>query len=227
MVAAAGRAAADVVTYNFTGSVTSVTDGAHFALNETIPVGTAVTGSFSYDTAVVGVPFDFNHQATYAGAPVAFSVNVGGGLLTYNPATFNFSDDVHVFNDLLNAGDGFTFEVGSSPATGLTLPAAATTSANFALISGLILADTTEALFSSTALPTTLNLGDFNSKLLHLQGGDPHFDFGSASGIDITLNSPTLQPEAAPLPSVACGGLALCAVFVLANKLRKYPTTQF
>src|SRR5262245_24605126 len=66
-------------TYNFTGSVTSVNDGTAFALNGTIPFGTAVIGSFSYDAAApasISTP----NQATYPTAPVAFSVNVGGRL---------------------------------------------------------------------------------------------------------------------------------------------------
>jgi hypothetical protein len=48
--------AGTLITYNFTGHVTEVTDNTSFALNRSIPIGTSVTGSFTYDSSIAGSP---------------------------------------------------------------------------------------------------------------------------------------------------------------------------
>ncbi len=199
-VAATRPAAAAIISYDFTGSVTTVTDNTNFALNGTIPLGTAATGSFSYDASVAGTPLDAN-STWYPGAPVAFSVNVGGGLLTFAPATFNFFDpSVLVRNDDPSFGDVFAFQAGEKPPTGLVLPAGATTSADFAFVSTLVLEDTSNAVFSSTSIPTTLNLGAFTDAWLNLFGGAPVDSIGVAFPGEIYISLDSLTPQPAPVP---------------------------
>src|SRR5262249_29176079 len=73
--------AGPIISYDFTATVSKVTDGQNFKLNGAIPVGASVTGSFIYDAGVAGTPVNPRPSTVYLGAFLSNSVNIGGGLL--------------------------------------------------------------------------------------------------------------------------------------------------
>ena len=209
------------VTYDFTGTVALVTDNTNFKLNGTIPVGTGVTGRFTYEAGSLPGS-SLSPQATAYDEPVSFSVNIGGGLLTWNagPLT-SLGSAVVVFDNDPIISDRFEVEGGQFPPTGLTLPAAAFTSSNFALLAELIFQDSTGAVFSSQDIPTSLDLSKFDGRELDLSGGQnfPGVGIVELGVITTTIDSLTFVPESTSVPEPASLMLLLCGAAPIAVAL--------
>jgi hypothetical protein len=225
VLASAAQGTAGIVTFQFTGTVAAVSDGPNFALNGAVPTGTTVTGSFGYNTATAGTSMGPT-TSFYSGAPLAFSVNIGGGLFQWNETSFNFFNPGVLINTnfaFLNA-DSFDFLTGENPATNLTLPPGATTSSSFALRTDVELIDFSGTAFSDTSLPATLDLAKFQFAGLQLEGGEPS-STGSLLGIgfiQISLDSLTLQPAAVPEPaSLTLLGLGVTGIAGYAWRRRR------
>src|SRR5580765_5086729 len=133
-------ASAGVITYDFTGIVASVTDNVNFSLNGTIPIGASVTGTFAYDPNVPA-GLDTPDTTFYPKSAVSLSLNIGNGLLVWNPAGSSAVDQVNVMNS--PSGDSFGFVFDEAPPTNLILPSGATTSSPFGFESEIVLADNT------------------------------------------------------------------------------------
>ncbi len=178
---------AAIVTVDWSGIVTST------PIAGTVDVNDAVTGSFSYDdTTAVTSPFGSTGLSYLTHHISSFSVN---GLSGSRDDQF-----LPVFDG--TTGDGIQSRGVSGAYTGDLL-------AGFSVIELFVqFTDTTASVFSSTALPSTLNDTDFDIKfgLLRLSdsAGEVRFDVDSftTSGV-----APVPVPAAVWLMGSALAGL--------------------
>ena len=138
------RVAALPITYEFGGAITSVST----ALASSFAVGEAVSVSFSAEPPASFSASDFSNYPM-----TSFSARVGSQDYTLNPVATGFRH-VSVTNGSIYDGLG-VFPV-----------------VDGALLAGLVpyqlevaLADFTQSVFTSTALPTALSLSDFSLRL--------------------------------------------------------------
>ena len=108
-------------------------------------VPTTFSGTLTYDSDAPATITSSN-QSVYVGAVTAFALQIDGHIFTTNPAT----SSIFVENNL--GADAIQFGFALAPTLGYS-------NINFTLM----LLDTTQALFSSTALQTELALSDFNA----------------------------------------------------------------
>jgi hypothetical protein len=134
---AASRARADILTYDFTGTVDR-TGGTYDPY-----LGRSVIGTFTFDTGVPAYDTAPN-QAKYHTGRIAFRIDGGP---SFDTTTVNTS----VQND---------YDVGTSVFDGLSI--AGTFSPGF--IGGLGLSDSTHTAFDSMSLPAALHPSSFDTK---------------------------------------------------------------
>jgi hypothetical protein len=139
---AAGRADATTLTFDFTGTVLS-NDFNPFGITDLS--GTPVTGSFSYDTGTADSDADPT-RGTYLQQNVMFTFTFASGATVTNDGEFI----VVAFNDVQGVGDAFQ--------VGREQPALVNGVQEASASAALLLADLTETVFSSDALPATLIL---------------------------------------------------------------------
>ena len=212
--------AGPMITYDFTGTVTSVIDNDNFKLNGTIPTGTAATGRFTYEAGVPG--FSGFGETAYAEPSLSFSLNIGSGLVTWDPGPLLVpAARARVSND--GPFDYFILQGGEAPPTGLTLPAGVTTSDPFGVSGAIQFTDLTHVVFSSEDIPTSLDLSKFSSAGFTLFGGEPFFGEILLPGeVGVTLDSLTLVPEPSSVPEPASiVGFALGALAIMGGLRRK------
>jgi hypothetical protein len=200
-----------------------VNDETNFSLNGTIPLGTAATGSVSYEAGgVAGIAVSPN-ITDYPETSIAFSVNIGGGALVWKSGPVNFfGHEVVVFDN--QPGDGDLFEVlgGEISPASLTLPAGATTSNPFAIVGDLQLLDKAAAALTGQDIPNPLDPSKFPLKAFFLSGGHPQGEALADGFIAITLDSLTLAPEPSSVPEPASiVGFGLGALALLGASRRK------
>jgi hypothetical protein len=202
---------APILTYDFTGRVTSISDNAAFDLNGTIPLNTSVSGRVVYDAGASGTTFPNGGGTTavYNGATLSFSVNVGNGLLVWDSGPLDFFLPRVVVADNFSSGsllyDLISIEGGSLTPTSLVLPAGTTTSTPFALVGSLQFIDFGALAVSNTSMPTTFDLSAFDNSTFSLNGGRPGgtTSLGFPGFIGVRLDSLTLYvPPPPPPPSV-------------------------
>ncbi|MGD2064185.1 MAG: hypothetical protein PVF51_11455 [Nitrospirota bacterium] len=211
LLAAAPRTAGAVpVTYIWTGAVSFIdpvlaAEGPSFAVDD--PVVMAVT----IDDGTVGNPLSSGDATTYSGID-AFSLTLGddfemaGGL-------FDFVGSITVQDA---ASDAFRIDRQALPSTpvppdlGIYRPTQVIA----------VLRDSTGAVFSSQALPTSLALEDFTSTELTLIYRDPS-EFSTFANVGIRVEGVSVTvPEPRP---AALGILALAFVLAQRRRARRLP----
>jgi len=205
--------AAPTVTYDFTGQVTEVeNNGTQLFLNGMIPINASAAGSFTYDSGTTGTTVG-NTSTAYFGAIKSMSLNIGNGLLVWNPGTLNALDPAIFVNDnhpVLN--DLFSGRGGEYPVTDLTLPVGATLSTTSALGGGVLLGDSTRSAFTDQSLPVNFDLSKFDWHAFRLFAATSLNDLRPENGyLVIDMNSLTMR--AAPEPTtLALLGLGLAGL---------------
>lgn len=141
---------AEILTYQFTGTVTSTNNGS--VVIKEINTGDTVTGEFTYDTkGIDGMPSD-PKSGLYPSE--SFSLTVGG-------YSFGASD-----NNISVTNDSVLIQ-GSSPVDSFEVvsPLREVSGTSFSGLPpaqiDLVLVDTDASAFNSDALPASLNLADF------------------------------------------------------------------
>ena len=198
---------ASVLTFNFdaeyfsaggTGDTTNVTD-----FSAGLVVGQIIHGSFSYDTS--SAPFSTSSTSNSNTA--------------YYPATLSFiipSVTLSSVSAFVSVQDGF--DPTSNDVFGVTAQLQQTPPGHLLdFISGVVLAAVPD-LYTSTSLPTSLNLSDFDSHFLSLTDTDYSFpgiiqSLGETGAVfivtDIQPASETPIPAALPLFATGLGVLGL------------------
>jgi hypothetical protein len=205
-----------MVTINFSGHVTQKSDPTNLVSSSFGALGTTVSGVLQYDTAL---------------PPIA----PGASVADYAYSNFSLSlNGTTLPGHLVPVGDDVT--VTDALFIGALLHAGGTLNdpGLFTHFSGGFIAfdlnDFTATAFSSTALPTSLNLAAFQEKTFHinLQATDPAILAPSAPrSVDIsgTIDSVSVEvtkPAAAPEPaSCVLFGLGLLGTAALARRARR------
>lgn len=181
------RAEARLITFDFTGTVTTVRDDC--GVVGTIVPGTSLTGRLTYDTSV---PETFPGVYNFATETVPNGIYITIGSFMFNSICCDLFD-IFITNNGIDA-IGVQEELPTSNDLSF-----------FTDVIVLTLVDSTGTVFSDTSLPTTLDLDDFDSSVVEIVG------FCGTSGIfDIfgTLNTLTLRaphpvdikPQSCPNP---------------------------
>ena len=193
-----GIARADLITYNFTGSVTNVSQPSPFGLTAT--TGNTITGLFIYDTTTLdGSLGDPNFGSYTQSITLGFMFTLNGVNITTS------SYDVLVTND---NPPGITFdelEVFSS--SGILVGGIPQPSANMTLQ----LRDTSGTVFAGDGLPpSTLTLADFTTATGSI------LDTNTGATIDFVLTNLT----GIPAPGVL-GILGLAVLGIRVGRRRR------
>ncbi len=185
--------AGPIITYDFTGTVGGVTDGAHFKTNGTIPLGTSATGSFTYEAGSLPAFPVLPEETDYSEvSSIAFSLNIGGGILTWDSGPL--SGFVSVTNDATTPlNDEFFIFASQVPPVGLSLPAGATIATPSGVVGLVDFLDFTATALTSQAIPTSIDLSKFTAKQFTFTGSNSDLVLGGE--IEIGLDSLTLRPE--------------------------------
>jgi len=192
LIASASRA--DLVEFTFNGSVTQVLNLNLAPLThplQSAAVGDSLTLTYVFESSTA----DGNGAAntgSYNNAIQSASVSVGSNLFDYD---FLSSGLILVENDLSGPIDRYRADLFGSDANGNSLS------------TFLTLADSTATVFSSDALPLTLDLSDFDS-----QFGQLELPFaGSTAAVsvspEIRFQVDSLTVSVVPLPGAALLGL--------------------
>jgi hypothetical protein len=147
------NATAMPVTFSFQGTVDAVdtfVSGPN-PLAGTFNTTQTISGSFTYESSTADALPGDPTQGIYTGAVTAMTFTIG----SYTGSTTG--GDIQVINEPAPGNDGITVNAHpvSAPQVNLLNPVNLYIS----------LADTTQSAFSSDALPTALNLSDFNTTL--------------------------------------------------------------
>ena len=191
---AAGSAQAAIITFGFTGTVTQNVNNPY---GVTAGVGTAVSGSFTYDTSAPDL-YPPSSQGQYAQpippADLSITFSATGDVAVATDAAYaavqNGANDF--FQIFANSDTG---DVNSSPVTG------------FRSSVGLI--DTSGTAFSSDSLPGALDLSDFD-----ITSGE----FQDANDPDTAVIRYSIDNIIVPEPSSL--GLLALGLGLLASRLR-------
>ena len=184
-------ARAAVINVDFSGIINSVADGAGTLAGTGITAGTSTfSGTFSYDTSTAATSSGTN-IATYPGG--LFTVTIDG--------TYVLSDDpsvITITNDFgTSSRDGFFIGSAGGTADRFDLPV----TANYQYFINLF--DSTGGIFNSTALPSTLSAGQFDTALFSI------VEFGGGYDIDGVVQSLAVRSVPEPATLILFGfGLA-------------------
>lgn len=184
----AATAFAQTTTFRYSGTVTSV--GAD--LGSTVQVGDAYQADFTFDPAVA-LFNNMGAMAIYKSTLSEIRITTGSGLLTWSASTplSNNTNNGFTVNNNNGGSDSIVFSTGPGLLSGPSLNGNAVVSHNFTL------QDSTQAVFSSVAIPNTLSPASFPTKVLRL-----YFDGNlPADTIDFGLTSIEKNPSAIPEPS--------------------------
>jgi hypothetical protein len=188
LVLLATSALAQTTTFRFSGTVASV--GAD--LGTTVQVGNAYQADFTFDPAVA-LFNNMGAMALYRSTLSEIRITTSGGVLTWS-ASDPLSNDLNngfTVNNNNGGSDSIIFSTGTGQLVGPSLNGNAVVSHNFTL------QDSTQAVFSSVAIPNTLNPASFPTKVLRL-----YFDGNlPADTINFSLTSIEKNPSAIPEPS--------------------------
>jgi hypothetical protein len=188
----------DIITYQFTGAVTSrFNSGSTIGLpadrifDATINVGNAVSGFFNIDTSLSPVETQPGAARYLQGSPLLFQANINGTIVeTIGDFSFsilnNFSgttDGLAIIDGQssnLTSGSGTTISFGGSPETASLQ---------------LNLVDLQGTAFNSTSPPTTIPLAQMENRFVQI--------FGTRNGVtysvDFRIDTLTAVPEPASL----------------------------
>jgi hypothetical protein len=172
-----GVARAGIVSYGFVGKVNLVFGNPFNGVSPSL--GDVVTGSFSYDTSVVGTT-TANHPGALSYAetqPRFFSITLDGG--TFQSVS---SYDARIENN--NPYDAITLE-DDAPLMNGAAPILGSSSIYFQL------ADSTGSVFADRSLPRTLDLAKFTSQFSEITTVSD----GVYSGVTFTVDGLTAVPE--------------------------------
>lgn len=169
----AGPALAEIVTYNFTGTITCVSDPPPYGLS--LSGGDPVTGSISYDPSLPPA-YDTGTVAGYIQEPPnGMSVVIGD---TTVQSAGNASLQV------LNNGWGV------DNFNGYFTPISVNGQVQFSHAMSFYLSDMTQTVFSSTALPDSLDVDSFDGRSGAIFAGP---------GITVSFSIDTIEKEAIPV----------------------------
>ena len=190
LVALCGSAPAQaaLVSYNFAGTITSAGDPLG---NFSISTGDPFAGSFTYDTTLavaLSGPGNVLYEKPAPIAPMAFSLTVNG--TQYTAANSSAPLGLQVTNDAGGLQDQFVYRT----AFGGSLVHPLSGSYLFSNMA-LSLHDSTGGVFSSTAIPSSLDLNDFDLTGISLNLSQNLGDPGSETLFLGPITSLTLVPE--------------------------------
>jgi len=181
--------AANIISFNFTAIVNSVTDNGGL-LGGTISAGQTLTGSFQYDLdAPDGTPADPTRGDYLPGAFPMSGLSVTNGAFSYSVDDFY----IGVF-DNFSSSDQFIIESGENGISSPPAPQIETL---------IVLGDNDSTVFSSDALPTSFgSLAEYENNEFGISNADsfPSSDPDYVS-ISTTITSITQVPE----PSTGIG----------------------
>ncbi len=221
-----------ILTYDFTGRVTSISDNTAFDLNGSIPLNTTVTGSVVYDAGAPGNVFPHlgGTAGVYPGAALSFSVNVGSGLLVWDSGPLDFfGPSVTASNNIVNGSlfyDLIAIQGGSLTPASLVLPSATTTSTPFALLASLVLIDFSATALSDSSLPSTLDPSLFDFTTFSLTGGRPSGTTGLSfpGSVNVSVDSLVQNVPLASVPepgSIMLFGLGTVGLVLRGRRNRR------
>ena len=201
---------ASTVTFNYDAVVTLIDQSGDLSLlpnaGAGLVVGQTIHGSFTYDTASPSQSFfvntlDYSSAALTIVLPAA-TISGGGPIRVSNDSSGQDRIDIFGPSTTNNvAGTGGMHQIGTA--------------------SQLNLVDSTSSVFNSLALPTVLNLSNFDFKNLSVQefdisldsSGDPAFLVGINDILfEVTSLSPVSEtplPAALPLFATGLGAMGL------------------
>lgn len=212
LLACAAPSSAVLVTYQFSGQFDSVGD-ANGVFGVT--AGDAFTGSFTYDTSMTvwnSSPDNVVYEKTAPIAPLSFTAVVNG--VTYSVDAASVPLRLQVTNNAGGLYDQFVLV----PDGGIAHPLSAT----YPLGSmALTLRDTSNTVFTSTAIPASLSLGDFDVAQFNMSfATDPMGDPGEMDNVIMlgTITSMSAVPEVGAATLLALPSTALA---VLAARRRR------
>ena len=192
---------ADLVQLEFRGTV--VEEEFRVGTSSPLSLGTLVEGVFTFNDNTVGAAYG-THQARYFNAVTSHQLSIEGVMFSANTPGNIIIDD--------NPGGAFDrFIVTNSSFTGTGL-------INDMSVTGatMTLKDSTGTVFNSTALPSSVNLEDFDSRSLVVT-------FSNAAGTAVTA----YRVEVTSVPEPATFALLLLvspvAVWLIVRKRNQQP----
>jgi hypothetical protein len=215
----ASEAKAAIITFDFGGTITSSVYNSGPNQGQPvdfvpIPVGSAFQGSFTYDDTAPQTGGSTGYSLYYSLAPsAAMSLTANGHSFNSPAPAVAFNSSIQVIS--AEGNFGFSgFSMGTQP---ITLPAGWTAPNAYFTVQLFNRPAQTQSL----ALPTSLNLADFNSPLLTLD-----FVFGVSDGTysysdRVTLQGPITSLSEVPepgLPALFGGALLALAAFAAGRK---------
>ncbi|MCC9602265.1 hypothetical protein LOC67_17055 [Stieleria sp. JC731] len=221
---------AAIISYEFSGTVTSVfdnnfSDSQNLIFGTPVTVGDSVSGIFTYDDNApligpIAVPSGSASQFTQI-QPQSISVSIAGLQIgSLGDFTTVVADDVEFAPgaplDLFSIWDGEP--QGFSPFTGTEIMANGEVETGGI---GLSFQDTDGTAFGSSGLPAALNLGEFETAYGRIDGSEPFPGGGAPSLYSIDFSIDSISVTAIPEPSCILPLAGLAAILCHSRRRRR------
>lgn len=205
-LALAPPASAELITFDFTATVKSVSDASDL-LDDSVHVGTPITGSYTFDSSAPGTPTSISSSYDMGTPGCGVETQVGRYLLRTGGQDPSLR--ITLENDSINQRDAYTVMGWGDVVTEPTL-----------MIGALVpvsLTDPTQTALSSTALPLTPpDLNSYSGRINYIVfepvGGGPLASVRSYVET-LTLRGPTPIPEPGSLALLVSSAAPLSALW--------------